>query len=102
MNDFTRIDPVLMPWAEARGLHVYTGHKQNVVRSVTLYIWIGSRHDSIGHVWVDPENELGLVGVHAALGSFRSDEAVPIGSLATALDEAWTDLAAHKALIEAH
>lgn len=101
MDDFQAIDPILMPWAEMRGLHVYTGHRQNVVRSVTVYIWIGTRHDSTGHIWLDPPNELGLVGVHAAQGAFRLDEAVPLSDLRTALDAACDRLAEHRARVEA-
>ena len=56
MKEFAAVDPVLMPWAEARGLHVYTGHKQNVVRSLTVYVWQGARHDSLGHIWLDAPN----------------------------------------------
>ncbi len=69
MGGYKTIDPILLAWAEARGLHVYTGHKQNDVRSMTIYLWIGARHESTGHIWLDPPNELGLVGVHAAAGS---------------------------------
>ncbi len=101
MSDFAPIDAVLMPWAQARGLHVYTGHKQNVVRSVTLYVWMGAKHDSIGHIWLDPPNELGLVGLHAALGSYREHEAVPPEQLSSALDAVWERLTAHKARGEA-
>ena len=101
MNDFHEIDAVLMPWAERRGLHVYTGHRQNVVRSVTIYVWIGTRHDSTGHIWLDPPNELGLVGLHAAHRGFRLDEAVPVGGLEAALDAAAARLAEHQRLAEA-
>ena len=101
MFDFHEIDPVLMPWAEARSLHVYTGHRQNVVRSVTIYVWAGTRHDSTGHIWLDPPNELGLIGLHAAHGNFRMDEAVAAKDLRQALDRAADALARHKALIEA-
>jgi hypothetical protein len=101
MNNFSGIDAVLMPWAAARGLHVYTGHKQNLVRSVTVYVWQGPRHESLGHIWLDPPNELGLVGLHAALGAFRLDEAVQPPQLATALDAACARLAEHKICVEA-
>jgi hypothetical protein len=101
MSDFRAIDPVLTKWAEARGLHVYTGHKQNMVRSVTIYVWIGSRHESTGHIWLDPPNELGLVGLHAAHRAFRIDEAVPPAELDAALDRMADDLAKHRALTEA-
>src|ERR1051325_10312171 len=101
MNDYSAIDPILLPWAEARGLHVYTGHRQNVVRSVTIYVWIGSRHESTGHIWLDPPNELGLVGVHAAHRGSRIDEAVPLSGLRAALDSVSDRLAAHKRLAEA-
>src|SRR5262245_41420385 len=59
MGDFKTVDPIIHAWAETRGLHVYTGHKQNSVRSMTVYIWIGQRHESTGHIWLDPPNEIG-------------------------------------------
>lgn len=100
MNDYAAIDAILFPWAEARGLHVYTGHRQNVVRSVTIYVWIGARHESTGHIWLDPPNELGLVGLHAGHRDFRIDEAVPLSNLQTALDSMSERLAEHKRLAE--
>jgi hypothetical protein len=99
MNGFNDIDTILMPWAEALGLHVYTGHRQNIVRSVTIYAWQGVRHESLGHVWLDPPNALGLVGLHAAHGGFRLDEAVPLDQLKPALDAACNRLAEHKRLV---
>jgi len=101
MGDYKAIDPVLRSWAEARGLHVYTGHKQNEVRSVTIYLWLGDRHESTGHIWVDPVNELGLVGVHAAAGTFRFDDAVPPEQLSSALDAVSEQLAEHRRRMEA-
>ena len=102
MTGYAEIDAILMPWAERRGLHVYTGHRQNVVRSVTIYVWMGTRHESTGHVWIDGLNELGLVGVHAAAGTFRVDDAVPLAELAGALDAACEKLAAQKQRSEAY
>ena len=96
MSDYSAIDSILMPWAERRGLHVYTGHRQNIVRSVTVYVWMGSRHESTGHIWIDPPNEMGLVGIHASSGLFRLSEAVPLSDLAQALDAACEELAAQK------
>src|SRR5215470_2431078 len=101
MSNFDSVDPILFPWAEKRGLHVYTGHRQNVVRSVTIYVWVGSRHDSTGHIWLDPPNELGLVGLHAANRAFRFDEAVPLGQLEKALDAAAERLAEQNRLTQA-
>ena len=86
MGSYETIDPIVRGWAEARGLHLYTGHKQNAVRSMTVYIWIDQRHESTGHIWLDPPNELGLVGIHAAQGAFRFDDAVRPENLSTALD----------------
>ncbi len=97
MSDYSSIDPILMPWANAHGLHVYTGHKQNVVRSVTLYVWIGTRHESTGHIWIDPPGEMGLVGLHAAHRGFNFDEAVPLAGLEAALDAAVDRLGARSA-----
>ena len=102
MTGYAKIDSVLMPWAERRGLHVYVGHRQNVVRSVTIYVWMGSRHESTGHVWADPINEMALIGIHAAAGTFRFDDAVPLAKLTDALDGACEKLAAHKQRNEAY
>ena len=86
MTGYSVIDPILDGWARPRGLHVYTGHKHNHVRSITVYLWMGDRHESTGHIWIDPPNELGLVGVHAADGSFRFDDAVRPEHLPGSLD----------------
>ena len=94
MSDYKGIDPVLMQWAEKRGLHIYTGNRQNVVRSITIYVWNGARHESTGHIWLDPPNELALVGLHAANRGFRLDEAVPLAGLEAALDRVCERLAA--------
>jgi hypothetical protein len=101
MSDYSEIDAILMPWADARGLHVYIGHRQNVVRSVTIYVWAGPRHESTGHIWLDPPNELGLVGLHAGNRGFRLDEAVPLPNLEAALDTACERLAAQNRLTDA-
>jgi hypothetical protein len=97
MSDYATIDPVLTAWAEPRGLHVYTGHARNVVRSLTIYVWAGAAHESTGHIWIDPPNEMGLVGVHAAHADFRLDDSVPPAHLAAALDAAEAKLRAHYA-----
>jgi hypothetical protein len=101
MSDYSGIDPVLISWAQRRGLHVYTGNRQNVVRSITIYVWNGSRHDSTGHIWLDPPSELGIVGLHAANCGFRLDEAVPLSGLEAALEAACERLAAQTRLAEA-
>ena len=101
MADYKTIDPILREWADARGLHVYIGHKQNVVRSMTVYLWIGARHESTGHIWLDPPNELGLVGLHAAAGSFRFDDAVPPAGLSAALDAVSDRLFDYKQRVDA-
>jgi hypothetical protein len=101
MSDYGGIDPILTAWAERRGLHVYTGHRQNVVRSVTVYVWAGARHESTGHIWLDPPNELGLVGLHAANRGFRLDEAMPLADLGAGLDAACERLAAQSRLAAA-
>ena len=101
MGGYKAIDPILLAWAEARGLHVYSGHKQNDVRSMTIYLWIGARHESSGHIWLDPPNELRLVGVHAAAGSFRFDDAVQPEKLSSALDALYERLAENKRRVDA-
>ena len=100
MRGYKTVDPILCAWAEARGLHVYTGHKQNNVRSMTVYIWIGQRHESTGHIWLDPPNELGLVGIHAAQGAFRFDDAVKPEKLSAALDNLHDRLFENKRRVE--
>jgi hypothetical protein len=102
MSGYAEIDSILIPWAEARGLHVYTGHRQNVVRSLTIYVWMGARHESTGHIWIDPPNEMGLVGIHAAARGFHFDDAVMLGALTSALDAACEKLAQQQQRAEAH
>lgn len=97
MSEYSAVDSVLLPWAASHGLHVYTGHKQNIVRSVTLYVWMGTRHESTGHIWIDPPNEMGLIGLHGAHRGFRFDEAVPLSGLEAALDAACERLAKENA-----
>jgi hypothetical protein len=101
MSGYDQIDPILRTWADAHGLHVYTGHKQNNVRSMTVYLWMGARHESTGHIWLDPPNELGLVGIHAAAGSFRFDDAVKPERLSVALDDLRDRLSENKQRAEA-
>ena len=101
MSSYETVDPIIQGWAEARGLHLYTGHKQNSVRSMTIYIWIGHRHESTGHIWLDPPSELGLVGIHAAQGAFRFDDAVKPEQLSAALDGLYDRLADNKRRVEA-
>ena len=101
MGDYTAIDPIVRNWADTRGLHLYTGHKQNDVRSMTVYLWIGARHESTGHIWLDPLNELGLIGVHAAQGSFRFDDAVQPETLSSALDGLYDRLAENRRRVDA-
>src|SRR5260221_6778119 len=102
MTGYAEIDGVLMPWADRRGLHVYVASGRTVLRSVTIYVWMGSRHESTGHIWIDPINEMALVGVHAAAGNFRFDDAVPPAGLALALDAACEKLAAQQQRSEAY
>jgi hypothetical protein len=45
---------------------------------------------------------MGLVGIHAAAGTFRMDDAVPLAELSRALDAACEKLAAHKQRSETH
>jgi len=101
VSGYAEIDAILIPWAEARGLHVYTGHRQNVVRSLTVYVWMGARHESTGHIWIDPLNEMGLVGIHAAARGLRFDEAVTLDALESALDAACEKLAQQQQRAEA-
>ena len=50
---------------------------------MTIYVWIGTRHESTGHIWFDPPNEMGLIGMHEAAGEYRHDEAVQMKDLAS-------------------
>jgi hypothetical protein len=78
MNDYSAIDPYLVALGpKPRGCTSTPATGKNVVRSVTIYVWMDTRHESTGHIWLDPPNDLGLVGVHAAHRASASTKPVP-------------------------
>ena len=55
------LDTVLLPWASRHGLHVYTSHRDQDVRSVDIVSPDAKRFQ----IWLDPPDSDGKTAVHA-------------------------------------
>jgi hypothetical protein len=89
MTDYSTIDPILMAWARKRGVHVYTRHQDCDVRSIMIAEPSGEQR----HMYIDPVDDNGMVGIHAArFDGWRRDRSVSLGELASALDEVFDAL----------
>jgi hypothetical protein len=49
MTGYETIDPILMAWANKRGVHVYRRHQDCDVRSILTYEPSGEQR----HMWLD-------------------------------------------------
>lgn len=85
MTDFAKIDPILMPWAEKHDLHVYRRDLSPPLRSIIVYYWEGTHHESAGHMWLDLEDN-GQVSVHGAAPDWHEQVTVPLSELESALE----------------
>jgi hypothetical protein len=95
MGSYKRIDPILMAWAQGRGIHVHTKYRDDAVRSIVVNGPTGEQR----HLWIDPSDGDDRVGVHAATSDWRHDRTVPLPELAAALSEIF-DLMTRMAPIE--
>ena len=86
MSDYAAVDAVLMPWAARHDLHVYAWDRNGPLRSLILYYWRGSRHESAGHMWIDGPDEQGRLTVHGAAPSCQHQKTVPIAEFEGALE----------------
>ncbi len=85
MTDLANLDPVLMPWAEKHELHVYRRDRSPALRSLIVYYWIGTHHESAGHMWLDIESD-GQVSVHGAAPDWHEQKTVSLPDLESALE----------------
>jgi hypothetical protein len=61
-DPYNVIDPVLMPWARKRGLHVYTQYRDEPVRSTWFVDRLGNQR---AHMYLDLASVPGEITVHA-------------------------------------
>jgi len=85
MTDFATIDPILMPWAEKHELHVYRRDRSPPLRSIIVYYWLGSHHESAGHMWLEQEED-GRISVHGAAPDWHEQKTVSFLELESALE----------------
>ena len=85
MTDFAKIDPILMPWAEKHDLHVYRRDKSPPLRSIIVYYWQGTHHESAGHMWLDLEDD-DRISVHGAAPDWHEQVTVHVSDLEPALE----------------
>lgn len=81
MVTYSNIDEVLLPWAEAHRLTVFTVMRDDPIRLLAV-------NDPHCDLSVDPDARDGFVRVRAAKGGNRLDESVSLNDLRSALDRA--------------
>jgi hypothetical protein len=87
---YREIDPVLMPWALGKGVHVLMHHRDTEVRGIMIYDPSGQRRN----MWIDPLDEKGRIGLHAAMfDGWKIDRTVTAAELRNALDEVYDAMA---------
>ena len=86
MVDYAAVDAVLMPWAASQELHVYARDRNGPLRSLILYYWRGSRHESAGHMWLEGPDDQGRLTVHGAAPNWHHQKTVPVEELESALE----------------
>lgn len=85
MTDFANIDPILLSWAEKHELHVYRRDRSPPLRSIIVYYWVGTHHESGGHMWLELEDNE-KVSVHGAAPDWHEHVTVPVSELESALE----------------
>jgi hypothetical protein len=85
MTDFAKLDSILMPWAEKHELHVYRRGNHPPLRSIIVYYWLGTHHESAGHMWLEYEED-GRIGVHGAAPDWHEQKTVSLPELESALE----------------
>ena len=86
MTEFQEIDPILLPWAEKHELHVYRRDRPPPLRSIIVYYWLGTHHESAGHMWLERESD-GNLTVHGAAPDWHKTKTVSVSGLEAALEE---------------
>lgn len=86
MSDFAAIDPVLMPWAEKHELHVYRRDRPPPLRSIIVYYWLKTQHESAGHMWLDC-GDGDEITVHGAAPDWHEQKTATLSELESALED---------------
>ena len=86
MTEFAALDPILMPWAEKHDLHVYRRDRSPPLRSIIVYYWLGSHHESAGHMWLEVESD-GQIAIHGAAPDWHKKKTVSAAELESGLEE---------------
>ncbi len=85
MTDYADVDAILKPWAEKHELHVYVRDRPPPLRSLIVYYWLGTHHESAGHMWLDKESD-GRATLHGAAPDWHQQKTVTLGELEAALE----------------
>jgi hypothetical protein len=86
MTDLATLDPMLMPWAKKHELHVYRRDRSPALRSLIVYYWIGTHHESAGHMWLELEED-DRVSVYGAAPDWKEQKTVFLPELESALED---------------
>ena len=86
MTDFAAVDPILMPWAEKHELHVYRRDRSPALRSIIVYYWLGTHHESAGHMWLECGAD-DQITVHGAAPDWHNEKTVSLAELESALED---------------
>jgi hypothetical protein len=92
MNDYTAVDQILLPWARKHELHVYARERDTPLRSMIIYYWRGTHHESAGHVWLEGPDDRGFVTVHGAAPDWHREKSVPLDQLENALEDTYNTM----------
>lgn len=86
MTDYKAIDSILMPWAVKHDLHVYARDREGPLRSIIIYYWRGTHHESAGHMWLEGPDKDGRIEVHGAAPDWHQIKAMPVAELEAGLE----------------
>jgi hypothetical protein len=71
--DFSKIDEILRPWAERRGVHVFESLEDSPPRLVRSRQRFGDLGTIVRNMWIDAPDQKGRVVVHAVASHFIGD-----------------------------
>jgi len=86
MTEFADADPILLPWAEKHELHVYRRDRSPPLRSIIVYYWLGTHHESAGHMWLERSAD-GQYTIHGAAPDWHKTKTAALPELEGALEE---------------
>ncbi len=85
-TDYSVMDPILMPWARKRGVHIYMLHQDCDVRLISIAEPSGQQRQ----MSIDPIDDNRQVRIRASrFDGWRLDRSVSLAELANVLDEVY-------------